>query len=70
MSTKKVSDKDDPMPSRYRYARLSERNVRDDVYKALANLSGERLSPLESVKAAVDVASFCLAEPGRSQEKI
>lgn len=61
------------MPSRYRHVRFSERKVRDDVYKALANLSGERLSLLESVKAIVEVANSFFGRtwkiPGEDDER-
>ena len=62
------------MPSRYRHSRLSEGNVRDDVYMALAKLSGEGLSPLESVKAVADVANSCFSRaweiPGEDAEAL
>lgn len=56
---KKCDVTDDSMPSRYRHVRISERKVRDDVYKALANLTGEGLSLLEAAKAVVEVANSC-----------
>ena len=49
---KEPDDKRDLMPSiLYRHVRLCERKVRDDVYEALAILSGVGLSLLVSVKA-------------------
>jgi hypothetical protein len=60
---KKSVDDDDPMPPKFRHVRISERKVKDDVYKCLANLSGEGLSLQESIKAVVEVANSCF---GRS----
>jgi hypothetical protein len=57
--TKKEENNNDPLPLEYRHVRLSERKVKDVFYTALANLSGEGLSLLESVKAVVEVANVC-----------
>ena len=57
--TKKEENNNDPLPLEYRHVRLSERKVKDVIYTALANLSGEGLSLLESVKAVVEVANVC-----------
>ena len=56
---KKEENNNDPLPLEYRHVRLSERKVKDVIYKALGNLSGEGLSLLESVKAVVEVANVC-----------
>ena len=60
---RKNVDNEDLMPPKFRHIRISERKVKDDVYKCLANLSGEGLSLQESVKAVVEVANSCF---GRS----
>ena len=57
--SKQDTNNNDPLPIAYRHVRLSERKVKDVIYKALANLSGEGLSLLESVKAVVEVANCC-----------
>ena len=56
---KKVDDKEDPLPARFRHVRQSARKVRDDVYKVLASLSGEGLSLLASIRAVDVVANGC-----------
>ena len=61
--TPKDDNENDCMPEQYKHVRKSERKVKDEVYTALANLSGEGLSLLESVKAVVEVANCCF---GRS----
>ena len=57
--SKMKENDDDPLPIEYRHVRLSERKVKDVIYEALASLSGEGLSLLESVKAVVEVANVC-----------
>ena len=57
--TNQEENNNDPLPLEYRHVRLSERKVKDVIYTALANLSGEGLSLLESVKAVVEVANVC-----------
>ena len=56
---KKEENNNDPLPHEYRHVRLSERKVKDVIYKALGNLSGEGLSLLVSVRAVVEVANVC-----------
>ena len=48
---------DDPLPELYRNLRNSERMVRDDVYKTLANLVGYGLSIPEAAHAVVEVGN-------------
>ena len=59
MFSKQDTNNNDLFPIAYRHVSLSERKVKDVIYKALANLSGEGLSLLESVKAVVEVANCC-----------
>ena len=49
----------DILPKMYQHARLSKRKVRDGMYKAFANLSDERLSIMESMKALIEVTNTC-----------
>ena len=49
--------------------RLSERKLKDDVYKALENLIGEGLSLLESSKAVVKVGNSCFGRTRKIAEE-
>ena len=47
----------DPLPKKYRHIRISERKVREEMYKTVANLSGKGLSLDEACNAVIDVGN-------------
>ena len=51
------TDQHDPLPLRYRHIRKSERKVREEVYKTMANLTGNGLSLDEACNALIDVGN-------------
>ena len=51
------SDDNDPLPSLFRHIRISERKVKDQVYKTVANLIGNGLSLDEACNALIEVAN-------------
>ncbi len=50
-------DTDDLLPQEFQHIRVSERKVRDEFYKAVANLSGKGLSISESSSAVIEVGN-------------
>ena len=51
------TDQHDPLPLRYRHIRKSERKVREEVYKTMANLTGNGLSLDEACNVLIDVGN-------------
>ena len=63
-----VEDLDDPLPKRFRHIRDSERKVKDEFYKTVANLSGAGLSVNESSSAVVLVGNGMFGRSWKKEE--
>ena len=65
-----TKDGDDPLPKRFRHTRDSERKLKDDFYKTIANLSGAGLSVKESSSAVVLVGNGMFGRSWKKEEDI
>ena len=65
-----VEDLDDPLPKRFRHIRDSERKVKDEFYKTVANLSGAGLSVNESSSSVVLVGNGMFGRSWKKEEDI
>ena len=51
------NDEDDPLPKQFRHLRISERKLREELYKTIATLIGNGLSMDESCNAVIEVGN-------------
>ena len=63
------SSSDDSLPKRYQHIRVSERKIKDEFYKTVANLAGAGLSLSESSNAVIMVGNGMFDRKWKSQEK-
>ena len=69
-SKRKLLDDDkDSLPLEYRHVRDSERKVKEEIYRALADMMGKGLSVHEAVHATIIVANKLFGRQWREQEK-